>query len=263
MKKQLQTIILMLIIAVASSVIGLIILNGTTQQTPIKYTYEIIESYPHDQTAFTQGLEFNNGFLFEGTGLYNQSTLRKVELETGKVLESIALPDQYFGEGITIFNNRIIQLTWKANKGFIYQKESFELLSEFSYPTEGWGITNDGFQLIMSDGTSTLFFLDPQSYETVKQIEVIDQEPISRLNELEYIQGQIYANIWLEDKIVVINPQTGKVEAWVDLAGLNPKDSIDPNNVLNGIAYDSERDRIFVTGKNWSKLFQIDLRKIE
>ncbi len=259
-----QITILVLIIAVASSVIELfLITNNPLQQTPLDYTYEIVEVYPHDQDAFTQGLAFLDGFLFEGTGLYTQSTLRKVELETGKVLEKISLADQYFGEGITIMNNRIIQLTWISNKGFVYEKDSFELISEFSYPTEGWGITNDGSHLIMSDGSSTLFFLDPQSYETVRQIEVIDQEPISKLNELEYIQSRIYANIWLEDKIVVINPQTGKVEAWVDLTGLSPEDSIDPNKVLNGIAYDSEKDRIFVTGKNWSKLFQIDLRKIE
>jgi glutamine cyclotransferase len=253
-----------LIIVVATIGIGFyVITKDPSQETPFNYTYEIVNSYPHDQTAFTQGLEFNNGFLFESTGLYTQSTLRKVELETGQVLSSISLLDQYFGEGITILNNKIIQLTWRSNTGFIYEKDSFELISEFTYPTEGWGIANDGFQLIMSDGSSTLFFLDPQTYETVKQIEVIDQEPVLYLNELEYIQGQIWANIWYQDKIAIINPQTGKVEAWVDLTGLNDENSIDPNKVLNGIAYDSEKDRLFVTGKNWSKLFQINLKKIE
>ncbi|MCW3997656.1 MAG: glutaminyl-peptide cyclotransferase [Candidatus Bathyarchaeota archaeon] len=263
LKKQLQTTILILIIAVTSSVIVFVILNGTSQQTPVNYTYEILESYSHDQTAFTQGLEFDNGFLFEGTGLYNQSTLRKVELETGTVLESISLPEQYFGEGITIFNNRIIQLTWRSQKGFVYEKDSFELLSDFSYPTEGWGITNDGFQLIMSDGTSTLFFLNPETYETVKQIDVVDQEPVTNLNELEYIQGRIYANIFQQDKIAIINPQTGKVEAWLDLTEISKEDTQNPNNVLNGIAYDSEKDRLFITGKRWSKLFQIELIKLD
>jgi glutamine cyclotransferase len=237
--------------------------NGTTPQTPVNYTYEIVESYSHDQTAFTQGLEFDNGFLFEGTGLFAQSTLRKVELETGRVIEIIYLPDQYFGEGITIFNNRIIQLTWRSQKGFVYEKDSFEFLSEFSYPTEGWGITNDGFQLIMSDGTSTLFFLDPETYETVKQVEVFDQEPVENLNELEYIQGKIYANIFQQDKIVIINPITGKVEAWLDLTGISKEYTQNPNNVPNGIAYDQENDRLFVTGKRWSKLFEIDLIRLD
>ncbi len=263
MKKQFQITIFVLLIAVASIAVAFFITNSPQQQIPINYNYEIIEAYPHDQAAFTQGLVFVDGFLFEGTGLYTQSTLRKVELETGKVLKNISLADQYFGEGITIMNNKIIQLTWRSNKGFVYEKDSFELISEFTYQTEGWGITNDGSQLIMSDGTSTLFFLDPETFNIIKQVQVIDQELVSKLNELEYIQGQIWANIWQQDKIAIINPQTGKVEAWVDLIGINEEDRQDPNKVLNGIAYDSERDRIFVTGKKWSKLFQIEIKKIE
>ena len=263
MKKQFQITIFVLLIAVASIAVAFFITNSPQQQIPINYNYEIIEAYPHDQAAFTQGLVFVDGFLFEGTGLYTQSTLRKVELKTGKVLKNISLADQYFGEGITIMNNKIIQLTWRSNKGFVYEKDSFELISEFTYQTEGWGITNDGSQLIMSDGTSTLFFLDPETFNIIKQVQVIDQELVSKLNELEYIQGQIWANIWQQDKIAIINPQTGKVEAWVDLIGINEEDRQDPNKVLNGIAYDSERDRIFVTGKKWSKLFQIEIKKIE
>jgi glutamine cyclotransferase len=264
LKKRLQIILLLLIIAIAPIVVvSLVIYNDSMQDSPLSYTYEIINSYFHDPNAFTQGLEFNNGFLFESTGLYRESTLRKVDLETGKVLENISLADQYFGEGITIFDNRIIQLTWISNKGFVYEKDSFELITEFTYQTEGWGITNDGSQLIMSDGSSTLFFLDPETFKIVKQVQVIDEEPVSNLNELEYIHGQVWANIWLQDKIAIINPQTGKVQAWVNLSGLNQDDTQDPNKVLNGIAYDSKGDRIFVTGKKWSKLFQIDIKKTE
>ena len=237
--------------------------NDSNQQYPILYTYEIIESYNHDEMAFTQGLEFIDGFLYESTGLWGESTLRKVDLKTGKVLESIDLQDQYFGEGITIMNDRIIQLTWISNKGFVYEKDSFELISEFTYPTEGWGITNDNSQLIMSDGTSNLFFLDPNTFQITKQIKVIDKEPVSNLNELEYIQGKIWANIWNQDKIAIINPETGNVEGWIDLTGINNENTQDQNKVLNGIAYDSEKDRLFVTGKKWSKLFQIEVKKIE
>jgi len=241
----------------------ILITDESNQQNPILYTYEIIESYNHDEMAFTQGLEFIDGFLFESTGLFGESTLRKVDLKTGKVLESIDLQDQYFGEGITIINDKIIQLTWISNIGFVYEKDSFELISEFTYPTEGWGITNDNSQLIMSDGTSTLFFLDPNTFHTIKQVQVIDKEPVSNLNELEYIQGKIWANIWNQDKIAIINPETGNVEGWIDLTGINNEDSQDQNKVLNGIAYDSEKDRLFITGKKWAKLFQIEVKKID
>ena len=241
----------------------ILITDESNQQNPILYTYEIIEVYYHDEMAFTQGLEFIDGFLFESTGLYGESTLRKVDLKTGKVLEIIDLQDQYFGEGITIINDKIIQLTWISNIGFVYEKDSFELISEFTYPTEGWGITNDNSQLIMSDGTSTLFFLDPNTFHTIKQVQVIDKEPVSNLNELEYIQGKIWANIWNQDKIAIINPETGNVEGWIDLTGINNEDSQDQNKVLNGIAYDSEKDRLFITGKKWAKLFQIEVKKID
>lgn len=266
MKKQQQyKIVVLITIAATIGITFFAITNNPIQETPLNYTYEIVQSYPHDPNAFTQGLEYNDGFLFESTGSYPppiQSTLRKVELETGEVLKSKSLPDQYFGEGITILDNRIIQLTWISHKGFVYEKDSFELISEFSYPTQGWGITNDGHHLIMSDGSSTLYFLDPDTYEKIKEVKVVDQNPVSNLNELEYVQGQVYANIFQEDKIAIINPQTGKVEAWIDLTGINEETNQDPNKVLNGIAYDSERDRLFITGKNWSKLFHINLKKI-
>ena len=263
MKNQLLCLIIAIIIIGIG--IGIIFFGTNNNQikTPLSYTYEIINTYPHDKTAFTQGLEFYNGFLYESTGLYSQSTLRKVELLSGNVLQNISLTDNYFAEGITILNNKIYQLTWRENTGFVYNIDTFSRISEFTYETEGWGITNDGTQLIMSDGSSTLFFLDPHTLEVINQIEVTDQEPIERLNELEYIQGKIYANIWLEDKIAIINPQSGKIEAWIDLTGLDIEENQDSNKVLNGIAYDSQEDRLFVTGKLWSYLFEINLKLIE
>ena len=163
------------------------------------------------------------------------------------------------GEGITIFEDKIIQLTWKSGKGFVYDRSSFELLQEFEYPTEGWGITYDGSRLIMSVGNATLYFLDPETFQTIGQIEVYDEEPVTLLNELEYINGRVYANIWKEDKIAIINPQTGQVTAWIDLAGINDSENQNPDNVLNGIAYDQNGDRLFVTGKMWPQLFEIEL----
>jgi len=230
-----------------------------TDSTPVQYTYELVNVYPHDANAFTQGLVFDGGYLYEGTGLYGSSTLRRVDLVTGEVLQLYALPEQYFGEGITITGDRIIQLTWQSNKGFVYDKQSFALLSEFAYPTEGWGITYDGSRLIMSDGTSTLYYMDPDTFEVTGQITVHDIGPVTNLNELEYINGRVYANVWLTDRIAVINPQSGQVEAWIDLRGLETSTSLDPNNVLNGIAYDAAGDRLFVTGKLWPHLYEIRL----
>jgi glutamine cyclotransferase len=234
--------------------------NDTAPDTPLNYTFSVVNVYPHDKNAFTQGLVFEDGVLYEGTGLYGESTLRRVELETGNVLQLYALPDQFFGEGITVFEGKIIQLTWQSHKGFVYDKDSFELLLEFSYPTEGWGITHDGSRLIMSDGTATLHFLNPETFEEVGHVEVYDgNRPVTRLNELEYIQGKVYANIWTEEKIAIINPQTGQVKGWINLSGLRERENLEAGNVLNGIAYDAKEDRLFVTGKLWSLLFQIEL----
>jgi glutamine cyclotransferase len=228
------------------------------------YTYRIVNAFPHDPGAFTQGLVFEAGFLYEGTGLWNiqeQSTLRKVELETGAILQLYELPNPYFGEGITLYGDHIIQLTWKARTGFVYDKSSFELLQTFTYPTEGWGITHDGTHLIMSDGTSTLHFWDPETFTEVDQLQVYDDHgPVTRLNELEYIQGEIYANVWLTDLIAIINPHSGQLTGWIDLTGLlGPEDRSQGVDVLNGIAYDPVDDRLFVTGKLWPKLFEIEL----
>ena len=231
---------------------------GNSNPVPV-YTYNITNIYPHDRNAFTQGLVFEDGFLYEGTGLYGQSSLRKVELETGDVLQIYELPEQFFCDGITIYGSKIIQLTWREHVGFVYDKDTFELLDEFNYPTEGWGITHDGERLIMSDGTSTLHFLDTQTFEKIGEIQVFDNYgPVTGLNELEYVEGEIYANVWQTDRIAIISPETGRVVAWIDLGGLlTEEDRRQPVDVLNGIAYDTETERLFVTGKLWPKLFEI------
>jgi glutamine cyclotransferase len=232
----------------------------TPTPTGIYYTYDIANKYPHDTNAFTEGLIYSTGFLYESTGLNGQSSLRKVDLVTGNVLQEYILPGQYFGEGITVVNNTIIQLTWQSHIGFIYEKNTFALLGNFTYPTEGWGLTNNGTQLIMSDGTNQLFFLNPITFQRTGQVGVHDgNQTIVNINELEYIKGDIYANIWLTNKIAIINPENGQVKAWIDLTGIPEPAPNGIGNVLNGIAYDQENNRIFVTGKNWPNLYQINL----
>jgi glutamine cyclotransferase len=239
--------------------------SPTPLPVPIQYTYRIINRYPHDPTAFTQGLVWDAGTFIEGTGLFGQSDLRRVALETGAVLTKVDLSDQYFGEGLTLFDNQIIQITWQAQTGFVYDAASFDLVQTFSYPTEGWGITHDGTQLIVSDGTDNIYFWDPDSLTITSQIQVFDENgPVVRMNELEYIDGLIYANIWLTDQIAQIDPASGQVVGWIDLSGLLSAAETavltDPTNaVLNGIAYDSENGRLFVTGKLWPTLFEIEL----
>jgi len=220
-----------------------------------------VKTYPHDKKAFTQGLAFDNGRLYEGTGLQGSSSLRKVDLKTGRVLKIRSLNPRYFGEGITVFGNRIIQLTYRSRVGFVYDKNSFRLIKEFSYPTEGWGITHDGKWLIMSDGTSKLRFLDPETFGEVRTVVVHDHRgEISGLNELEFVQGEIFANIWQEDRIARIDLKTGRVTGWIELPGLlRPQDIAGDIDVLNGIAYDAANHRLFVTGKLWPKLFEIEL----
>jgi glutamine cyclotransferase len=233
--------------------------NGPTSSMAAHYTYGVVNVYSHDTNAFTEGLVFDNGFLYESTGLYGNSTLRRVNLEIGGLLQLISLQPQYFGEGIAVVGDKIVQLTWQSHEGFVYDKASFDLLQEFQYPTEGWGLTYDGSRLIMSDGTANLYFLDPVTFQRVGQVMVHDSGPVTELNELEYINGTVYANIWREEKIAVINPQTGQVTAWIDLTGIQDLKNQDPNNVLNGIAYDANGDRLFVTGKMWPHIFEIKL----
>jgi len=220
-----------------------------------------VRAYPHDPRAFTQGLLFHDGVLYEGTGQWGESSIRKVNLETGEVLQKREIPEAYFGEGIAIAGNRLIELTWRNQKGFVYDLATFEPRGEFTYPGEGWGLTSDGKRLIMSDGTAQLRFLDPATLQETGRITVTaGGQPVNQLNELEWVNGEVWANIWKEDRIARIDPATGKVTGWIDMRGLlSPAERPDPDDVLNGIAYDAKSGRIFVTGKRWPKLFEIQV----
>lgn len=220
-----------------------------------------MRQYPHDPSFWTQGLVFDGGFLYEGIGGYGESAIFKIVPPSGQVLQSRTLEAEYFGEGITIFENRLIQLTWKSHVGFVYDKNSFTLLKSFSYPTEGWGLTHNGRELILSDGTDTLYFLDSESFTVLRQIKVAASgRPVEGLNELEFVNGSILANIWQSDRIVQINPESGAVTAWIDLTGLLDSSSSDKAvDVLNGIAWNPTTDRLFVTGKLWPVLFEIEV----
>jgi glutamine cyclotransferase len=225
------------------------------------YSYRVVRSYPHDRQAFTQGLVYADGVLYEGTGLNGRSSLRKVELATGRVLKEVRLAPSYFGEGITVFGDRIIQVTWQSRLGFVYDKASFRLLKTFTYPHEGWGLTQDGKRLIMSDGSEVLHFLDPWDFRETATVRVHDERgPVTGLNELEVVRGAVYANVWPTEEIVVIDPGTGRVRERIDLRGLLDKRDAAGVDVLNGIAYDARTDRLFVTGKLWPKLFELKRR---
>jgi glutaminyl-peptide cyclotransferase len=221
--------------------------------------YKVVHAYPHDQRAFTQGLIYLDGHLYESTGLRGQSTLRMEDLDTGTILQHADVPAQYFGEGLTNWGSTLIQLTWQSHIAFVYDRFSFRVLHTFQYSGEGWGLTQDGKNLILSDGTATLRFLDPATFREVRRITVESKgEPVAKLNELEFIHGEIYANIWYSDRIARISPRTGAVLGWIDLSGLLTADErTNPDAVLNGIAYDAQHDRLFVTGKLWPKLFEI------
>ena len=263
MKKLLIATSTLLLITLLSLALYFSLLNSPTNTEPLNYSYSIANQYFHDPGAFTQGLVYKDGFLYESTGLFGASQLRKVELESGKVLENVSLASEYFGEGITLYENKIFQLTWLSVKGFVYDQNTFELLEEFSYRGEGWGITNDGIRLIMSNGSSTLVFLDPATSKILGEVQVTDGNvPVDNLNELEYVNGCVYANVWHQDKIAIINPQTGKIKGWIDLTGIYQEENADTENVLNGIAYDDQSDRLFVTGKRWSQLFEIKLELV-
>jgi glutaminyl-peptide cyclotransferase len=228
---------------------------------PEEFSFRIVNSFPHDIRAFTQGLVFDSGFLYESTGQYGQSTLRKVELETGQVLRSLSLDRELFGEGLCVHEGKLYQLTWKSRVGFIYDKETFRLLNRVYYDSEGWGLTSDGTNLLKSDGSHIIFILDPQYFSEVGRIEVFDNNgKINNLNELEFRNGLIYANVYGTDEIVRIDRQTGRVTGKIDLTGLLDRKYHHPRlDVLNGIAYDHANDRLFVTGKNWPRLFEIEL----
>lgn len=226
--------------------------------------YEIIHAYPHDANAFTQGLVFVDGHLYESTGRQGQSSLRMVDPATGWVLKEYDLPKQYFGEGLTDWGDTLVQLTWTSGIAFVYDRSTFTVRQTFHYTGEGWGLTHDSNSLLLSDGSATLRFLDPKSFREIRKLKVHDENnrPVADLNELEYVRGEIYANIWHLDRIARISPRTGRVLGWIDLSGLlKPGDASDEEAVLNGIAYDAKSDRLFVTGKLWPKLFEIKVSK--
>ncbi len=234
--------------------------NRDILHTPL-FDYKVVNTFPHDEKAFTQGLVFENGMLYEGTGLYGKSALTMRTLDSIEVLQTYRLPSSLFGEGITYYNNSIIQLTWRAGVGFIYDPSDFRVLTSFSFSTEGWGITNNGHTLIMSDGTDNIYFLDPENLKETRRIKVTDNKnPVTSINELEYIKGKIYANIWKSDRIAIIHPDSGQVEGWIHLTKLVRKAGGDNKiKTLNGIAYDNENDRIFVTGKLWPEMYEIKI----
>jgi glutamine cyclotransferase len=227
-----------------------------------RFSYQIVNIFPHDSNAFTQGLVFLDGKLIESTGQEGRSTLRSVELQTGKVLKKVDVPLPYFAEGVALLNNKLYQLTWIHNLGFIYDAQTLEKVGEFNYSGEGWGLATDGRSLLLSDGSNRIRFLDPDSFRVTKTIAVVDgQTPINNLNELEYVNGEIYANVWHDDRIAVVDPETGRVKAWIDLTGLlQPGDVTDPEAVLNGIAFDQSSNRLFVTGKLWPRVFEIKIK---
>ena len=228
---------------------------------PVVYGYEVVREYPHDPEAFTQGLIFRDGFLYESTGQTGRSSVRKVRLETGEVVQRHMLANEYFGEGLTDWGDQLLQLTWVTNVGFVYDLASFKEIRRFNYVGEGWGLTHDGTRLIMSDGTPNLRFLDPATFDEQSRLNVRDHNgSVDDLNELEFVKGSVYANVWLTERIAIIAPDTGVVTAWVDLAGLRPRQGPPGDDVLNGIAYDAAGDRLFVTGKLWPRLFEIRLK---
>ena len=232
-----------------------------TANLPV-YGYQVVRAFPHDPRAFTQGLQYLDGVLFEGTGQVGQSSIRRVELETGKVLQQRDVPAPHFGEGITVWKNDLIELTWQTHVAFVYDRKTFEPKKQFRYPGEGWGLTHDGVNLIMSDGTNELRVLDPVTFAEKRRIKVTAAgEPLRELNEVEFVKGEIFANIWQTDYVARIAPDTGKVTGYIDLRGLLSSAERARTDVLNGIAYDAEHDRLFVTGKWWPKLFEIKLVK--
>jgi len=243
------------------ALIGFVTPSGSRAPVPT-YGYTVVRSYPHDRAAFTQGLIFRGGVFYEGTGLNGRSGIRKVKIETGEVLQARPLSQEYFGEGITDWKGQIVQITWQSEVGFVYDINSFEQTKRWTYTGEGWGITHDDARLIMSDGSSSLRFIDPATLKETGRITVKDGDaPVERLNELEYVKGEIFANVWQTERVARISPKDGRVTGWIDLAGLLPPGERAGTDVLNGIAYDASGDRLFVTGKLWPRVFEIKLVK--
>jgi glutamine cyclotransferase len=258
------------LLAAGAFAIGSGVADGRRYPTPQKtersipiLRVKILKTYPHDPHAFTQGLEYFDGFLYESTGETEQSSLRKVDLESGKVMQKADLAPEYFGEGLTIFRGKIYQLTWLSKIGFVYDLKTFRKLRDFHYYGEGWGLANDGSNLILSDGSNTLRYINPETFEVVRTLEIYaGKEAVANLNELECIGNDIYANVWHANRIARIDARTGQVRDWIDLSALAEKEQTEPEAVLNGIAYDSARHRLFVTGKNWAHLFEVRIEGI-
>jgi glutamine cyclotransferase len=252
------------LIPILGFILGLGTVRAATPDAPIPiYDVEVVHTYPHDTTAFTEGLFYLNGYLYESTGLEHHSSIRKVRIETGEVLQKVDIPPQYFGEGIVSWGSRLISLTWKSQVGFVFDLATFKLQREFHYAGEGWALTRDDKQLIMSDGTPELRFINPQTLlETNRLTVTLEGKPIRNINELEWVKGEIFANVWQTNTILRIDPHSGHVVGLIHLGGLlSPADHVDSaDGVLNGIAYDAKNDRLFVTGKNWPKLFEIRLK---
>lgn len=236
--------------------------QATTQSEPKRYGYRVVATYPHSTESYTQGLQYVDGVLWEGTGQYGQSLVRRTDLATGKSEVVVRLPQSEFGEGITLLDGRFYQLTWKSNTAHLYDpQQDFKKIRDFRYPGEGWGLTTDGTKLYMSNGSANIYTLDPATFRRERHITVTFKGvPVEYINELEWIDGRIWANVYTTDQILIIDPTTGRVEGVVDLKGILPANEITPTtDVLNGIAYDAAARRIFVTGKNWSKLFEIEI----
>ncbi len=240
--------------------LGHTIALAAEQTTPV-YDYQVINRYVHDPNAFTQGLVFYNERLYESTGLYGESTLREVDPKSGRVVRGLKLPDKVFGEGLTRWGDSLIQLSWRAGTAFVFDLKTLSFVKQFRYSTEGWGLTHNARYLIMSDGSDRLYFRDPETFNVLHTLNVTDQGvPVEKINELEYVSGYIYANVWMQDRIAKISASTGEVLAWVDLEGLRPfVTKSQPGHVLNGIAYNIQTGHFYVTGKKWPVLYEIKI----
>ena len=253
-------VLVAMIMAAASHSIGFTPAQTRARSPLPMFGYTIVRAYPHDRDAFTQGLQYIDGELYEGTGLNGRSSIRKVNLDTGAVLQKRDVAEAYFGEGITVWRNQIVQLTWQSGVAFVYDRKTFAPLRTFRYRGEGWGLTNDGTNLIMSDGSEVLRVIDPATFDVRRRVRVTASgAPVRELNELEYVKGEVFANVWQTERVARIDLKTGNVSGWIDLAGLLTARERAGTDVLNGIAYDAARDRLFVTGKLWPKLFEIRL----
>jgi glutamine cyclotransferase len=253
-------VLVAMVMSASSRRIGFVFAQTPPRPALPTFGYTVVRTYPHDRDAFTQGLQFVDGDLYEGTGLNGRSSIRKVNLETGAVLQKRDVPEAYFGEGITVWRRQILQLTWQSGVAFVYDRDTFAPIRTFRYRGEGWGLTHDGTSLIMSDGSDVLRVLDPMTFDTRRRLRVTASgSPVRELNELEYVKGEILANIWQTERVARIDPKTGNVTGWIELGGLLTARERAGTDVLNGIAYDAARDRLFVTGKLWPKLFEIKL----